>query len=203
MIKIQVLGKGMIPRGYGLAPRTEPFFADLTFINTIMNTPGLTVRYLNPTTMQFGDLDRKNVKKIYDKYSNVEYGSAPKNVQQPHIPDARKVVQQGPANVNGMTVPPAAVPSMTEVIHTDPPQYKPVSFAEMNKAMKDFASATPAEEVKNDTTPDHTNVEDKPAVEAAPVEEVKKEEPVAVDNDTIKPVNAPDKNQQHNKNGKK
>lgn len=71
MLKIQVNGKGMIPRGFGLAPRKEPFAADLTLIGTILNTKGLTVKFVNPETGKFQDLTKANVKKIWDRYANV------------------------------------------------------------------------------------------------------------------------------------
>ena len=201
MIKIQVLGKGMIPRGYGLAPRLEPFYADLTFINTILSTPGLTVRYLNPVTMQFGDIDRKNVKRIYEKYANVDYGTAPAaTVQQPHVPDKR-VIAQNPASVNGVTIPPAHIPPVTtEVIHTNPPQYEqPKSAAELNKQLHDFATR-PAEETAAAGAPDHTKEEEKIHVV---VPDEKKEEQAEKQNDTIKPVNAPDNNKNKQNNGGK
>ena len=39
MLKIQVLGNGFIPRGLGIAPRREPFKADLLLIQTILASP--------------------------------------------------------------------------------------------------------------------------------------------------------------------
>lgn len=71
MLKIQVLGNGMIPRGYGLAPRLEPFPADLTLIKTIMSTHGLTVNMLNPATGKFVNLTPKNVDKMWKSYKDV------------------------------------------------------------------------------------------------------------------------------------
>lgn len=70
MLKIQVLGKGMIPRGYGLAPRKEPFPADYLTIGTIIKTPGLKVKYLNPESGKLMPLDGHNVKRIWDRYAN-------------------------------------------------------------------------------------------------------------------------------------
>lgn len=68
MLKIQVLGKGLIPRGYGLAPRLNPFPADLILIGTILSTPGLTVNYLNPDTNKMCPLTKDNLKRIYNNY---------------------------------------------------------------------------------------------------------------------------------------
>ena len=49
MLKIQVLGTGMIPRLGVIAPRIEPFMADLTWISLILSTPGLEINYIDPT----------------------------------------------------------------------------------------------------------------------------------------------------------
>lgn len=71
MLKIQVLGKGMIPRGYGLAPRKEFFKADLTLIHTILITPGLKVNAIAGDKIV--ELTKSNVKKIWDKYRSDVY----------------------------------------------------------------------------------------------------------------------------------
>lgn len=72
-LRIQVLGTGLIPRGLGLAPRKEPFPADFTLIGTIMATNGLKVNFLNPTTNKFVELTNKNVKQMWDKYSDYDF----------------------------------------------------------------------------------------------------------------------------------
>ena len=70
-LNIQVNGYGMIPRGYGIAPRKEPFpVTDLYFINLILNTHGLSVKFVNPDTNKLEDLNKNNLKKIWDKYSD-------------------------------------------------------------------------------------------------------------------------------------
>ena len=56
MLKIQVLGQGLIPRGHGIAPKKEPFPADLTLIGLILGTPGLKMNYINPETNQLAPL---------------------------------------------------------------------------------------------------------------------------------------------------
>lgn len=81
MLKIQVLGNGMIPRGYGLAPRLEPFPADLTLIKTIMSTHGLTVNMLNPETGNFVKLTPKNVDKMWKSYNEVRVNVTPATQQ--------------------------------------------------------------------------------------------------------------------------
>lgn len=71
MLKIQVMGKGMIPRGYGLAPRKEPFPADLNLIQVILSTPGLSVNMINPETNKPVPITNQNLLRMWDKYSDV------------------------------------------------------------------------------------------------------------------------------------
>lgn len=68
MLNIIVLGKGLIPRISKLAPVKTPFKADLTLIQTIINTPGLQVKYIDPETNTPKDLTKNNCKGIWDKY---------------------------------------------------------------------------------------------------------------------------------------
>lgn len=70
MLKIQVLGSGMIPRGLGIAPRLEPFKADFSLLGTILGTAGLEVNYFNPATGKFEKLTKKNFRRVWDAYSN-------------------------------------------------------------------------------------------------------------------------------------
>lgn len=85
-LKIQVLGKGMIPRGYGLAPRKEPFMADRTLIATILATPGLKVKYLNPNTNKFEGLTKDNFNRIYQAYNGVTAPTKKVAVTAPQTP---------------------------------------------------------------------------------------------------------------------
>ena len=78
MLKIQVLGKGLIPRGYGLAPKKNPFPADLILIETILKNPGLKVRMMHPDDGHFVDVTTKNVKRLWDAYSD-KYTKDPKD----------------------------------------------------------------------------------------------------------------------------
>ena len=68
MLYVQVLGKGLIPRGLGLAPRKDFFKADLNLIQTILMTPGLKVNMRNPEDGKIIPVTRENVKKLWDKY---------------------------------------------------------------------------------------------------------------------------------------
>lgn len=91
-LKIQVLGKGLIPRGYGLAPRKDPFNADLTLIGTILNTSGLSINFLHPEDNRLIPLTKSNLKRIWDTYSNMEYKTEKSkevnvNNVKPHVPE--------------------------------------------------------------------------------------------------------------------
>lgn len=76
MLKIQVLGQGLIPRGLGLAPRKEPFYADYRAIADILNASRLTVYYFNPDTGKFTKLTKETLKSAWDKYSEKEFDQA-------------------------------------------------------------------------------------------------------------------------------
>lgn len=82
MLKIQVLGKGLIPRGLGLAPRKEPFMADFTLIATILSTPGLKVNMLHPEDGHAIELTNSNLKRNWDKYANYQKKSVAPTQQQ-------------------------------------------------------------------------------------------------------------------------
>lgn len=112
-LKIQVLGKGLIPRGYGLAPRKDPFNADLTLIQTIMSTPGLIVNYIRPEDNKPIKLDRTNVKRVWDKYNNpakkyVAQGSSVVTNSRPVVPTVKHIPEPAP-------VPPTVKPIQAPV----------------------------------------------------------------------------------------
>jgi hypothetical protein len=70
MLKIQVLGRGLIPRGHGLAPKKDPFPADLMTIGAILSTPGLSATYIHPEKNKALPLTRDNYQTIYKKFDN-------------------------------------------------------------------------------------------------------------------------------------
>lgn len=110
MLKIQVLGKGMIPRGYGLAPRTEPFSADFTLITTIMRTPGLSVNMIHPETGRVIPLTNQNVKRMYDAHSNYKPKSNAAPAVSPAVPNNAPVNNTTPVQVPPTPQKPASVP---------------------------------------------------------------------------------------------
>ena len=69
MIRVRILGKGLIPRGGGLAPKKEPIYVDLDYLTILVYSRNLRIQYLNPDTNKFEDLLLSNFKKIYDKVS--------------------------------------------------------------------------------------------------------------------------------------
>ena len=56
MLKIRVLGSGLIPRIGTLAPKKEPFLADANLIQIILYTKGLKPQYFDPEKQTFVDL---------------------------------------------------------------------------------------------------------------------------------------------------
>ena len=73
MVKIQVLGNGLIPRMGMLAPITEPFPVGRMTAATILQTsPNLTVNYLNPTDGKFHALTNQNITRVFDEFEDDE-----------------------------------------------------------------------------------------------------------------------------------
>lgn len=112
-LKIQVLGRGLIPRGYGLAPHIDPFSADKMLISTILATPGLKVNYINPNTMKPEPLTSKNLRTVWEKFSNVRVDlkaeSAPvEPTTHPVTPDPKQIPVVDPTPV---TPPKAETPA--------------------------------------------------------------------------------------------
>ena len=71
MIRVRILGSGLIPRGGGLAPRKEPMLVDFSYLSILMNTRSLKVLYQDPVSNDFHEMNVYNFKKIYDKISPI------------------------------------------------------------------------------------------------------------------------------------
>lgn len=110
MLKVQVLGKGMIPRGYGLAPRLEPFPADFTLITTIMSTPGLSVNMIHPESGRVVPLTNQNVKRMYETYANYKPKQNTTPATSPAAPVSEKTSTPEPVKV----IPPVQTPPQNE-----------------------------------------------------------------------------------------
>lgn len=103
MVKIIVLGEGLVPRGHGIAPLKHPFDADLHLINLIMETGNQVPYLINPINGAKIKLTPANAKKMYDRWS--DYKSAPSNEMKPVLHPSV------PANV---TITPVAPPRPSE-----------------------------------------------------------------------------------------
>ena len=190
MLKIQVLGKGLIPRGYGLAPRVNPFPADLTLIGTILNTNGLTVNYLNPETNKMCPLTKENLKKVYDKFGNKEVKTPERHLPGANAPQvkaseavATNVAPTAPIAPTVPTAPtgtPEAAPAVEEVTTPQAPEQQKPEETKTEESVEEKVAA-----------PESTAAEEK--VET--VEEKKDEQPAA---EPLKPINAPENKSQNN-----
>lgn len=69
MLRVRILGSGLIPRGGGLAPKKEPILVDFNYLTILMYTRNLKIQYLDPDTNKFENMNLFNFKKIYDKIS--------------------------------------------------------------------------------------------------------------------------------------
>jgi len=70
MLKIQVLGHGLIPRGYGLAPHKQLFWADKRLIQTILTDSRLSINMQHPVDGRLIPLNRVNLDKLWESYSD-------------------------------------------------------------------------------------------------------------------------------------
>ena len=91
MLNIQVLGRGLIPRGHGIAPKKSPFPADLTLIQLILRTPGLSINYINPKTKKWSPLNNENLTEVWNRFSDYKETKPSQNeVSKPVVPEAVK-----------------------------------------------------------------------------------------------------------------
>ena len=100
MVKIQVLGNGLIPRMGMLAPITEPFPVGRMTAATILQTsPNLTVNYLNPNDGKFHALTNQNITRVFDEFEDDEAATTTE------APAEAPVVNETPAEVSAPTSP--------------------------------------------------------------------------------------------------
>lgn len=158
MLKIQVLGRGMIPRGYGLAPRLEPFPADFTLITTIMSTPGLSVNMIHPENDRVIPLTNQNVKRMYETYANYKPKNNAPAATSPAIPAGAQVKTPDPVNVvppvqtqqKPVTVIPPVQEKKTEVPVQEPEKVEEKADTKEEKKDASTDSKTPDQQ-KNTT----------------------------------------------------
>lgn len=141
MLTIRVLGKGLIPRGFGLAPRMEPFKASLSTIEAIISTRGLTVEMQKPDGT-FIQLTPKNMIPMWNSYNDVAIKTATATtVSKPVTPEPKF------ANT--------ASTAKTETVATVANEKTDVPTSE--KADDKAASTEAATESKDDTKGDEKN----------------------------------------------
>lgn len=100
MVKIQVLGNGLIPRMGILAPITEPFPVGRMTAATILQTsPNLTVNYLNPNDGKFHALTNQNITRVFDEFEDDEAAATVE------APVETPVVNETPSEVSAPTPP--------------------------------------------------------------------------------------------------
>ncbi len=194
MLKIQVLGKGLIPRGMGLAPRKNPFFADFTMISTILATPGLQVNYLNPETNTMQSLTPKNLQRVWNKYSEWKPKAPAEDPSRPHVPGGGNSLKK--ENEGDPVEPPAPVidPPKGDGNMFQPPEKKDEQPSEPLASTNDTGSAsTPEELTKNPAGESGEKKDETPAAEGEKTDETPKEgTPVEVKESTPPaPVSTP------------
>lgn len=192
MLNIQVLGKGLIPRGLGLAPRLEPFPADYTLICTIMQTRGLEVKMVNPDDGKLIKLTPNNVKRMWDKYGKrtpvkrrvIEVNMPPQKEEEKKEPQIYAPVNQKPEQMK-------EVPK--DVIH-DVVQNAASAVFDKTPTVTEQKVETPGLDEKPEEKPAETDTED------TTVQEKKEEEKKEPQNDNknnngknqgFKPINNP------------
>ena len=142
MLKVRILGQGLIPRGYGLAPRKDPIEVDWRFLNLLLNHGSFKVQYLDPEKKQFFDVTNANAKKVYEKFSDTNVRTIvkieePKKVETVVVPKEvlvqPKVVEE-PVVEKVAEVIPEVVPEVKEEVKEVPEEK--FQFTKKNKFNK-------------------------------------------------------------------
>lgn len=162
-LKIQVLGRGMIPRGYGLAPRKNPFSADYYLIATILSTPGLSVKYINPETGVPTDLTKSSLKRVWDKYSSYV---APVKVADPDVtvpispvvPDKDvKPATETPVNPTPVATPEVKVDELKPVVNDEKKDETPEAKVEDMKPVVNEDTQKSSNQTQNNNNQNKNN----------------------------------------------
>ena len=69
-LRIQVLGRGLIPFGLGLAPHKQFFWADKRLIQLILTDSRLQVNMQHPADGRIIPVNRTNLDKLWESYSD-------------------------------------------------------------------------------------------------------------------------------------
>lgn len=136
-IPIKVNGRGLIPRGHGLAPKSY-VKADLQLIQLILGTPGLSMDFIQEDTNTLIPLNRNNYLEIYERFVS----------QQSAVPVPEK-------KETGMLFPPLKNPitATNEMTQTAPTSNPTTPVVEPTKAPEPVQRPEPVvkEEVKENT----------------------------------------------------
>lgn len=198
-VKIQVLGHGLIPRGYGLAPRKEPFPADPLLIGTILQA-GFKVNALNPVTGKFEEMTKKNYRQMYNRLDGAKpvVKQEEKKPEPPVDPNAGKkqqtVVPQRPWNENNSE---DEIPA-PEVLEEEN-DLKPVTSEDKDEEKvesSDDLKPVTADDKKEEKLEVEDDSNDLKSVNTDQKAEEKKE---TVQSGDLKPVNSDSRNNNHQK----
>lgn len=191
MLNIQVLGKGLIPRGLGIAPRKEPFPADYTLIAAIMQTNGLEVHMINPDDGKPIKLTQQNVKRLWDKYGKRTPSTNRRRTIQVNIPEQKPEEKKEP--------------QIYKPMNQNPDQYKEVPKDVIHETVQNaaatvFGNQTPVNtQPENPTDEVETKADEKN--DETPETSVNTSEPEKKEEEQ-KPEEKKDNNSGKNNNGK-
>lgn len=144
MVKIQVLGNGLIPRMGMLAPITEPFPVGRMTAATILQTsPNLTVNYLNPNDGKFHALTNQNIARVFDEFEDDEAAATAE------APAEAPVVNETPAPVEVTD----STPSVESEVNDAPVESDKSEMVSENTESDETSENTEDVEENNDLSP--------------------------------------------------
>lgn len=144
MVKIQVLGNGLIPRMGMLAPITEPFPVGRMTAATILQTsPNLTVNYLNPNDGKFHALTNQNIARVFDEFEDDEVAATVE------APAEAPVVNETPAPVEVTD----STPSVESEVNDAPVESDKSEMVSENTESDETSENTEDVEENNDLSP--------------------------------------------------
>lgn len=144
MVKIQVLGNGLIPRMGMLAPITEPFPVGRMTAATILQTsPNLTVNYLNPNDGKFHALTNQNIARVFDEFEDDEAATTVET------PVETPVVNETPAPVEVTD----STPSVESEVNDAPVESDKSEMVSENTESDETSENTEDVEENNDLSP--------------------------------------------------
>jgi len=117
MLPIIVEGRGLIPRGHGLAPKKDPFPASPVLISHILNTAGLKPIFVDPVSKKRMPLTKENYQRVYRNYEDKLNGIRKETPAQ----EIKETKQESPIQIS-IPAPPVVPPIITPpVVQVNPP----------------------------------------------------------------------------------